>query len=44
MARALSLIADDEGIKGVRVKHDGKTVEVKAKCVVLAAGGFQCEC
>jgi len=23
------------------VKHDGKTVEVKAKCVVLAAGGFQ---
>jgi tricarballylate dehydrogenase len=40
-ARALSLIADDEGVKGVRVKHDGKTVEVKAKGVVLAAGGFQ---
>ena len=28
-------------VHGVRVKHDGRTVEVKAKCVVLAAGGFQ---
>jgi tricarballylate dehydrogenase len=37
----VSLIADDDGVKGVRVKHDGRTVEVKAKCVVLAAGGFQ---
>ena len=40
-ARASALIADDEGVKGVRVKHGGKTVEVKAKCVILAAGGFQ---
>src|SRR5215813_14275940 len=40
-ARALALIADDDGVHGVRVKHDGRTVEVKAKCVVLAAGGFQ---
>jgi len=40
-ARALSLIADDDGVKGVRVKHNGRTVEVKAKAVVLAAGGFQ---
>ncbi len=40
-ARALSLIADDEGVKGVRVKHYGKTVEVRTKSVVLAAGGFQ---
>ncbi len=40
-ARALSLVADDEGIKGVRVKHGGKTVEVRAKGVVLAAGGFE---
>ena len=30
-ARALSLIADDDGVKGVRVKHGGKTVEVQAK-------------
>ena len=40
-SRALSLIADDDGVHGVRVKHDGRTVEVKTKCVVLAAGGFQ---
>lgn len=40
-ARALSLISDDDGIKGVRVRYQGKTVEVAAKCVVLAAGGFQ---
>ena len=28
-ARALSLIADDDGVKGVRVKHDGHTVECR---------------
>jgi tricarballylate dehydrogenase len=40
-ARAVSLIADDDGVKGARVKRAGKTVNVMAKCVVLAAGGFQ---
>ncbi len=40
-ARAVSLIADDEGVHGVVVKRSGKTLEVKAKAVVLAAGGFQ---
>ncbi|MGB5080648.1 MAG: FAD-dependent tricarballylate dehydrogenase TcuA [Burkholderiales bacterium] len=40
-ARATSLIADDSGVHGVVVKHAGKTTEVKAKAVVLAAGGFQ---
>jgi tricarballylate dehydrogenase len=40
-ARAVSLIADDDGIRGVRVKHQGRTQEVRAKGVVLAAGGFQ---
>ncbi|HEU4645606.1 MAG TPA: FAD-dependent oxidoreductase, partial [Burkholderiales bacterium] len=40
-ARATGLIVDDEGVKGVRVKRNGKTVEVRAKSVVLAAGGFQ---
>jgi len=40
-ARATALIADDAGVKGVRVKRDGKTVEVRATSVVLAAGGFQ---
>jgi len=40
-ARAVSLIADDNGVHGVRVKKDGKTIEVRAKSVVLAGGGFQ---
>jgi tricarballylate dehydrogenase len=40
-ARAVGLVTDDEGVKGVRVKRNGKTVEVHATSVVLAAGGFQ---
>jgi len=40
-ARAVSLVADDAGVHGVVVKRAGKTTEVKAKAVVLAAGGFQ---
>jgi len=40
-ARVLSLISDDDGVHGVRVKRSGKTTDVKAKAVVLAAGGFQ---
>ncbi|MGE3066964.1 MAG: FAD-dependent tricarballylate dehydrogenase TcuA [Hyphomicrobiaceae bacterium] len=40
-ARATALIADDAGVKGVRVKQGGRTVEVGARSVVLAAGGFQ---
>jgi len=40
-SRAVSLIADDEGVHGVVVKKAGKTVEVKGRSVVLAAGGFQ---
>ncbi len=40
-ARAVSLVADDQGIHGVVLKHKGKTVQVKSKAVVLAAGGFQ---
>jgi tricarballylate dehydrogenase len=40
-ARALSLILDDEGVKGVRVKQDGRTRDLPARAVVLAAGGFQ---
>jgi tricarballylate dehydrogenase len=40
-ARAVSLIADDAGVRGVIAKHKGKTTELKAKAVVLAAGGFQ---
>jgi tricarballylate dehydrogenase len=40
-ARALELIHDDGGVRGVRVKRAGRTVEVRSKGVVLAAGGFQ---
>ncbi len=40
-ARATALIADDEGVKGVRVRRAGKTRDVLARSVVLAGGGFQ---
>ncbi|MGC2517722.1 MAG: FAD-dependent tricarballylate dehydrogenase TcuA [Burkholderiales bacterium] len=40
-ARAVSLIADDDGVHGVRVKREGRTVEVRGRAVVLAGGGFQ---
>jgi tricarballylate dehydrogenase len=40
-ARATELIHDDDGVHGVRVKRAGKTFDVRAKAVVLAAGGFQ---
>ena len=40
-ARALDLICDDSGIQGIRIRKQGKTLELKTKAVVLAAGGFQ---
>jgi len=40
-ARVLALIADDDGVHGVRVRQDGRTTELAADAVVLAAGGFQ---
>ena len=40
-ARATALIADDKGVHGVVAKIGGKTTEIKARAVVLAAGGFQ---
>ncbi|HEV2432251.1 MAG TPA: FAD-dependent tricarballylate dehydrogenase TcuA, partial [Burkholderiales bacterium] len=40
-ARAVSLLADDDGVHGVVVKKDNKTIQVESKAVVLAAGGFQ---
>lgn len=40
-ARAMALIANDDGVKGVRVRHNGKTHDVKARSVILAAGGFE---
>jgi tricarballylate dehydrogenase len=40
-ARALNLISDDDGVHGLRVKREAKTLDVKGEAVVLAAGGFQ---
>ncbi|TDI58005.1 MAG: FAD-binding dehydrogenase [Alphaproteobacteria bacterium] len=40
-ARAVSLLSDDDGVKGVRVKKAGHTTDIMAKAVVLASGGFQ---
>src|SRR5687768_8954582 len=39
--RAVSLLADDKGVHGVRVVQKGETKDIRAKAVVLAAGGFQ---
>jgi tricarballylate dehydrogenase len=40
-ARAQALVCDDEGVKGVTVRHAGKTRTLNARAVILAAGGFQ---
>ena len=39
--RALQLLADDRGVKGVRVREKGATRDIAAKAVVLACGGFE---
>lgn len=40
-ARAINLIADDQGVSGVRVRQNGRTQELRAKAVILACGGFE---
>jgi tricarballylate dehydrogenase len=40
-ARAVSLLADDEGVQGVRIRQEGRTSDLAADAVVLASGGFQ---
>jgi len=40
-ARAIRLIADDQGVHGVAVRRSGKSIEVPARAVVLASGGFE---
>lgn len=40
-SRALSLLHDDEGVKGVVVRRGGRTEQERADAVVLACGGFQ---
>ena len=39
--RAIALLYDDEKVFGIKVKSQGKTRELLAKAVVLAAGGFE---
>ena len=39
--RAVSLIYDGETVGGVRAKQKGRPVELRAKSVVLACGGFE---
>ncbi len=39
---AIALIMDDAGkVLGVKAKHEGRNVEIRAKAVVLACGGFE---
>jgi tricarballylate dehydrogenase len=40
-AHVTGLLADDDGVNGVRVRQGGRTREVRAKSVVLACGGFE---
>ena len=40
-ARAMSLLTDDTGVVGARVRSGGVTREIHANSVVLAAGGFE---
>jgi tricarballylate dehydrogenase len=40
-AQATGLLHDDDGVHGVRLKLKGRTTEIAAKAVILAAGGFQ---
>ena len=38
---AVALLQGDDGIAGVRVRHQGRLVDLRAKAVVLACGGFE---
>src|SRR5206468_3305844 len=38
---AVALLQGDDGIAGVRVRHQGRFVDLRAKAVVLACGGFE---
>ena len=38
---ALELLHDDDGVRGVRVRQQGRTREVTAKAVILACGSFE---
>src|SRR5438094_960138 len=38
---AVALLQGDNGVAGVRVRHQGRLVDLRAKAVVLASGGFE---
>ena len=38
---AVALLHGDNGVEGVRVRHDGRSQDLRAKAVVLACGGFE---
>src|ERR1700676_3368411 len=40
-ARALSLLSDDDGVHGAKVRIEGRTTDIRAKSVILASGGFE---
>ena len=40
-AEARSLLADDDGVRGAVARIGGRTVEARARAVVLACGGFE---
>ncbi len=39
--RAISLLHNDDGVYGVRTRHDGRSSDLHARAVILAAGGFE---
>jgi tricarballylate dehydrogenase len=38
---AIQLLQGDGGVEGVRVRHEGRIRELRAKAVILACGGFE---
>lgn len=40
-AQAIALLQDDARIRGVRVLYQGRRIDVRARSVVLACGGFE---
>ena len=38
---AVALLTGDRGVEGVRVRREGRLVDLRAKAVVLACGGFE---
>src|SRR5580700_3899760 len=38
---AVALLQGNDGVAGVRVRHQGRLVDLRAKAVVLACGGFE---